>query len=129
MKLFNLYFTQEIISMSQSLSFHKSIFLCLAVAIYSTSSVFSKLASGYEFLSLSYLVCLGGVVSMLGVYAVLWQIALKRIPLNQAYLFRSLGLVYGLCIAHFIFNEKITVQNIGGCCLVLTGMLLLLSKK
>ena len=115
--------------MSQSLSFHKSIFLCFAVAIYSTSGIFSKLASGYEFLSYLYMLCLGVVITMLGVYAVLWQMALKRVPLNQAYLFRSLGLVYGLCIAHFIFNEKITVQNIGGCCLVLTGMLLLLSKK
>ena len=105
------------------------LFLCLAVAIYSTSGIFSKLASGYEFLSYSYLLCLGGVVCVLGVYAVLWQMALKRVALNQAYLFRSLGLVYGLCIANFIFNEKITVQNIAGCCLVLTGMLLLLTKK
>lgn len=103
--------------------------LCFAVAIYSTSGIFSKLASGYEFLSFPYLICLGGIVSVLGVYAILWQLALKRVPLNQAYLFRSLGLVYGLCIAHFIFNERMTVQNIAGCCLVLTGMLILLSKK
>ena len=105
------------------------LFLCLAVAVYSCSAIFSKLASGQEFLSLPYLLCLCGVVAVLGTYAVLWQMALKRVPLNQAYLFRSLGLVYGLCIAHFIFNERMTVQNIAGCCLVLTGMLILLSKK
>lgn len=110
-------------------SLGSGLFLCLAVAIYSTSGIFSKLASGYEFLSYSYLVCLGGVITVLGVYAVLWQKALKRVPLNQAYLFRSLGLVYGLCIAHFLFNEIITVQNIAGCCLVLTGMFVLLSKE
>lgn len=114
---------------NKSRSLGSGLFLCFSVAIYSTSGIFSKLASGYEFLSLSYLVCLGSVVSVLGIYAVLWQIALKMVPLNQAYLFRSLGLVYGLCIAHFFFNEKITFQNLAGCCLVLTGMLLLLSKK
>ena len=103
--------------------------LCFAVGIYSTSSIFSKLASGCDFLSRSYLVCLGGVFFVLVIYAVLWQIALKRVPLSHAYLFRSLGLVYGLCIAHFLFHEKITVQNIAGCCLVLTGMLVLLSKE
>lgn len=112
-----------------SMTILRFLFLCFTIAIYSTSIIFSKLASGCEFLSMSYLACLGGVIFVLGIYAVLWQIALKRVPLNRAYLFRSLGLVYGLCIAHFFFNEKITVQNIAGCCLVLTGMLLLLSKK
>ena len=112
-----------------SITILRFLFLCFTIAIYSTSSIFSKLASEYEFLSYSYLLCLGGVICVLGVYAVLWQMALKRVPLNQAYLFRSLGLVYGLCIANFLFNEKITVQNITGCCLVLTGMLVLLSKK
>lgn len=114
---------------NSSISLTSGLFLCFTVAIYSTSSIFSKLASGYEFLSFPYLICLGGIVSVLGVYAVLWQMALKRVPLNQAYLFRSLGLIYGLCIAHFLFNERMTVQNIAGCCLVLTGMLILLSKK
>lgn len=104
-------------------------FLGFAVAVYSSSGIFSKLASEQAFLSPTYLLYLSGVVAVLSIYAVLWQMALKRVPLNQAYLFRSLGVIYGLCIAHFLFNEMITVQNIAGCCLVLTGMLILLSKK
>ena len=112
-----------------NLSIGNVLILCVSIAIYSTSGIFSKLASGYDFLSMSYIVCLGGVICVLGVYAVLWQMMLKKVPLNQAYLFRSLGLVYGLCIAHFLFHENITIQNITGCCLVLTGMLVLLSKE
>ena len=105
------------------------LFLTIAVAVYSSAGFFSKLASGYDFLSLSYLGCLGGVVLVLGIYAVLWQFALKRVPLNQAYLFRSLGVVFGLAIAYFAFHESITCQNLLGAGVVLCGLLILLSKK
>jgi drug/metabolite transporter (DMT)-like permease len=102
--------------------------LCFAVAVYSTSGLFSKLASGYEFLSFPYTCCLCGVILVLGIYAILWQMALKKIPLSQAYPFRSLGVVFGLAIAGLIFHETITLFNLLGSGLVIVGLLVITKK-
>jgi drug/metabolite transporter (DMT)-like permease len=113
----------------EELSIANALFLSLSIAVYSSADFFSKLASGYDFLSLPYVCCLVGVVIVLGIYAVLWQMALKRVPLNQAYLFRSLGLVFGLAIAYLAFHESISWQNLLGAAIVLCGLLILLSEK
>ena len=55
--------------------------------------------------------------------------ALKEVPLNKAYLFRSLGLVYGLAIAYFVFQETITWGNLLGGGIVIGGLLVLMSEK
>ncbi len=54
-----------------TLSVRNILFLCFAVAVYSASGLFTKLASRYDFLSFPYLLCLGGVVLVLGTYAIL----------------------------------------------------------
>lgn len=115
--------------MANRLTIRSAFFLTFAVAVYSSAGFFSKLASRYDFLSLPYICCLAGVVFVLGIYAVLWQMALKRVPLNQAYLFRSLGLVFGLAIAYSVFHESISLQNLLGAAIVLCGLLILLSSK
>ena len=112
-----------------TLSVRNILFLCFAVAVYSASGFFSKMASRYDFLSCPYLLCLGGVVLVLGTYAILWQMALKEVPLNKAYLFRSLGIVYGLAIAYFVFQETITWGNLLGGGIVIGGLLVLMSEK
>lgn len=112
-----------------ALSVRNILFLSFAVAVYSASGFFSKMASRQEFLSFPYLLYLGGVVIVLGTYAILWQMALKKVPLNKAYLFRSLGLVYSIAIAYFIFHETITWGNLLGGSIVLGGLLVLLTEK
>lgn len=121
--------TEKTSKVQDNLTIRNILFLMFTVAIYSSAGFFSKLASGYDFLSLLYICCLGGVITILGIYAVLWQIALKKIPLNQAYLFRSLGLVYGLAIAFFAFHETITWENLLGGGVVLGGLLVLMTEK
>ena len=113
----------------EGLTIRNALFLVFSVAVYSFSGFFSKQASAYIFLSLPYLCCIGGVVVVLGIYAVLWQVALKRVPLNHAYLFRSLGVVFGLAIANLVFHESISWQNLIGAAIVLCGLLVLLSEK
>lgn len=114
---------------SQKLTIGHAGFIAFAVAVYSISSIFTKTASTCIFLSLHYIACLFGVVAVLGIYAVLWQIILKRVPLSQAYPFRSLGVVYGLVIAGFVFGEEVTVMNMLGGGLVLVGLLLMTIEK
>lgn len=113
----------------EGLSIANVLFLSLSIAVYSSADFFSKLASGYVFLSLPYICCLGGVIIVLGIYTALWQMALKRVPLNQAYLFRSLGMVFGLAIAYLAFHESISWQNLLGAAIVLCGLLILLSEQ
>ncbi len=112
-----------------ALSVRNILFLCFAVAVYSASGIFTKIASKHEFLSFPYFLCLGGVVLVLGAYAILWQMALIKVPLNKAYLFRSLGVVYGLAIAYFVFHETITWGNLLGGGIVLGGLLVLMTEN
>ncbi len=106
-----------------------SIFLSFSIALYALSGYFTKLGSCYIFLSTAFLLCLGGAITILAVYAILWQIALKRVPLSQAYPFRSLGVVYGLAIAYFAFHEDVTWQNLIGAIIVLSGLLIITTGK
>ena len=113
-------------SFTNSRNLVSTFYLCLIIAIYSMSGFFTKLSSSYDFLSTSYFYCLFGVVLVLALYAVLWQIALKRVPLNRAYLFRSLGLPYGMAIASLAFHEEISWQNLVGCAVVFCGLITLM---
>ncbi len=102
--------------------------LIVAVLIYSTSGVFSKLAAQEDFLSLKYIIFLGLVIMVLGIYAILWQIALKITPLSKAYLYKSLSIIMGLLFAYFFFNEKITINNILGATAIISGLFILNAK-
>ena len=112
-----------------SYSISNILLLCIVVSVYSMSGVFTKIASAYVFLSVPYLLCLITVIGILGCYAVLWQAILKRVPLHQAYPFRSLSVILGLAIAYFVFHEEVTWQNLLGGGIVLLGLLIMTTGK
>ena len=60
----------------------------------------------------------------MAVYAVLWQQILKRIQLSQAFLCKSLTVVFSLTIAHFLFNEVISSNNVLGATLIIVGIII-----
>lgn len=92
--------------------------------IYACTSLFTKTASGHPFLSLSYLLLMAGAVAVLGVYAVLWQQILKRMPVSDAYMFKGTSLIFILVLSWLIFGEAITVTNIIGATLIIGGIAL-----
>jgi len=92
--------------------------------IYSLSGVFSKFASRCEFLSITYLAFLSGCIFVLGIYAVLWQQVIKRMPVSDAYMLRGITGFIGLTYAYLIFGETITVNNIVGTAITLSGIIL-----
>ena len=92
--------------------------------IYTTSGVFSKLASQQGFLSLPYVAAVCGAVAVLGIYAVLWQQIIKRMPVSDAYLFKGTAVVFGLALAHFVFGETITICNCIGAAIIICGITL-----
>lgn len=98
------------------------LFLQLAVCVYTLSGIAAKFASGYAFLSPGFILCYGGEILALGVYAVLWQQILKRIDISVAYANRAIAVFWSMLWALLIFHEEITVQNIAGIFLIILGI-------
>lgn len=95
-----------------------------AVLLYTLSSVSAKFAAGYEFFSSGFFVFYGAELCVLGVYALVWQQILKRVPVSVAYANRATGVLWGMLAAALFFGEAITVQNLAGVAIILAGTLL-----
>ena len=108
----------------RGLSFTSLLLLIVAFLIYSTTGIFTKMASMQEMLSIPYIQYFALVILSMAVYAVLWQIILKRVELTQAYLFKSLTVVFSLFFAWSIFHEVITLKNLIGCGFIVAGIVL-----
>ena len=94
------------------------------VAVYSTSGIFSKMASQYPFLSLNFCLCYGAVIGILGIYAIGWQQIIKRMPLTTAFANKAVTVVWGLVFGIIFFQEKVTAGKIAGIALVVLGVIL-----
>ena len=90
--------------------------LYFAFIIYSFVSVFAKIASGqselWRTLLFMFIECF-----FLGVYALIWQQALKRSMSNK-----GVTVVLGLLWSVFLFGESITIMNIVGAVLIIFGI-------
>ena len=84
-----------------------------------------KLASMEEFLSIHFCIFYGIELGIILLYAVLWQIILKKVPLTIAYMSKSITIVFNLFIAHFIFSESININNIIGAVVIISGIICL----
>lgn len=102
--------------------------LHLTIMLFSLTSVFSKAASVWYnreglrsprmflFLFLMVLNC--------GVYALAWQKVIKNMDLNVAYANREIYMVWSQIWAVIIFHENLSVSNIVGLLMVMTGVLM-----
>ena len=104
----------------------KKVFIALHLLLlfYSLSSVLSKLAAGQRFLSLSFILCYGGMILILGVYAIGWQQILKRLPQTVAFANKAVTLVWSMVFGALLFNESIGPKQLIGCALAVAGVLL-----
>jgi drug/metabolite transporter (DMT)-like permease len=91
------------------------------VMIYTLSGVAAKFASGYEFLSLKFILAYAVEIAILGVYAILWQQIIKKFDLSIAYANRSVALLWSMVWAALIFGEHITLKNLIGVLAVILG--------
>lgn len=104
------------------------VYLLVTFMLYAFTGVFTKLASLQPFLSWSYIFYFGCVLAMLGSYAILWQKVLSFMPLNKAYLFKSVSILFVITYSVLLFEEQITVNNIIGTCFILSGLTVLAWK-
>ncbi len=98
--------------------------LHLLLCVFSLSGLFSKLASGESFLSLNFCLFYGGVIIILGIYAICWQQIIKRMPLSLAYANKAITVIWGMIWGILIFKEQIKIQQIIGATIVIIGVVL-----
>ncbi len=99
--------------------------LQLSVVIYSLSTVAANMASKQEFLSLKYLLFFGLEFVILGVYAIIWQQAIKKFQLSVAYVNKSMTLLWSMLWNFLIFAQGITPGRVIGVVMVMAGVVII----
>ena len=92
--------------------------------IYASTSIFTKMASRQEMMSRTYLFWIAGAIGVMGIYALVWQQVIKRMPLSTAYMFKGTSLVFVLFISALMFGEAITLNNLIGSTVIIIGIVL-----
>lgn len=92
--------------------------------VYACTSIFTKMASRQEMLSWPYILWIAGAVGVMGLYAILWQQVITRLPLSTAYMFKGTSLIFVLLISALLFGETITTANIIGSVIIISGIVL-----
>lgn len=92
--------------------------------IYACTYICMKMASPHVFLSAPYIFWMLCAIGVMGVYAVLWQQALVRVPLSTAYMFKGTSLFFVLLLSALLFNEGITWHNVLGAVIIISGIIL-----
>ena len=82
------------------------------------------MAAGYDFLSVKFCLCYGGLILILGIYAICWQQIIKRIPLTLAYANKAVTVIWGMIWGVLFFGENITVTKVIGAVIVIAGVIL-----
>ena len=93
--------------------------------LYACVGICTKMASLCVPFSWPYLSWFAGAVALIGTYALLWQQVLRRIELSTAYMFKGTTLIFTMLIAALLFGEAITIPNIVGSIIIITGITLL----
>lgn len=101
--------------------------LHLNILLFSFTGVFSKFASiqfnKYGLHSPLLYVFIFLMIANCGIYALAWQMVLKKFSLSTAYANKSIYLIWTQVWAVFIFHENLSIQNIIGLLVVLVGVL------
>lgn len=98
--------------------------LIFANLVYAFEAVFVKLASYQTGMSAKYFIYLGCALGVLGIYALIWQQIIKRIPVSEAYMFKGTALIFVLLLSVVLLGESISLTNVVGACMIVTGIVL-----
>ena len=98
------------------------LFLHICIFIYTLTTITAKITSRYEFMSFPYIIGYVVMVLILGIYAILWQQAIKPFPAAVSYSNKSFTTIWTLLFSVAIFGEKVTVNNIIGTIFIILGV-------
>ncbi len=94
----------------------------LAVFVYSFCGVFLKFAAQQKTFSLWFFVFYGCSFAVLFVYAILWQLILKKIDLSVAYSNRAVSMIWSLVWGVLIFGETLKWNQVIGAMIICYGV-------
>lgn len=111
-----------------SIKKNAGLFLALHICLLfsSLSGVCSKMAANQESLT-GFALWYGGVLVIMGVYAIVWQQILKRLPLTVAYANKPVSLIWGMVWGTLLFGEKITWNMLLGAAIIFVGIYLVVT--
>lgn len=92
--------------------------------VYSLSSAMSKFAATATFPSPRFVLCYGGMILLLVVYALGWQQVIKRMPLTSAYANRAVTVIWGMVWGVLVFKEGVSPLQMLGAVVVMAGVVL-----
>lgn len=92
--------------------------------VYACTSICTKMASWQEMLSWPYFLWIAGAIAVMGLYALLWQQVIARMPLSTAYMFKGTSLIFVLLFSSLLFGEAITINNFIGSAIIILGIVL-----
>ena len=92
--------------------------------VYACTSICTKMASRQEMLSWPYLFWIVGAIGVMGMYALLWQQVIVRMPISTAYMFKGTSLIFVLLFSVLLFGEAITLNNVIGAVIIIIGIIL-----
>lgn len=103
------------------------LFLHASLLLYSVGSVLSKMASKEAFLSWGFIIYYGLFLSILFVYALLWQQILKRFPLTVAFANKAITILWGIVWGILFFGEAFRWGMLLGSVIIVSGIYLVVS--
>lgn len=96
--------------------------------IFSLGAVFSKFAGRHAFLSSGFLLFYGLMLGTVGLYALLWQQVLKRLPLMTAFSNKAVVVIWGILWGVLLFGETLSLTKILGAILVIAGVIVMVNS-
>lgn len=93
-----------------------------AVMIYSFCGVFQKMAARYPMVSFKFFLLYGCSIGILFIYAILWQLILRRVPLTTAYSNRAVAMIWSLVWSVLLFQERVSWNQILGAIIICFGV-------
>lgn len=92
--------------------------------IYSMFGVLAKLAGAYPLISLNAVLLYGAGFCALGLYAILWQQVLKRMPLTVAFPNKAVTIPLGMLWGVILFGESVNLSMLLGAAVIAAGIVL-----
>lgn len=98
--------------------------LHIELLLFSLGGICSKIAGHYDFLSFWFIFFYGLVILNLGLYAIVWQQIIKKLPLNTAYSNKAVTIAWGILWGFLFFQETVKWNMILGAAIVIIGVLI-----
>ena len=97
--------------------------LHIELFLYSLGGICTKYAGKCDFLSFSFIFWYGLIILNLGVYAIVWQQIIKKLPLNTAYSNKAVIIAWGILWGALFFGEAVKWDMILGAVIVVIGVI------